>query len=160
MIVVPFEFISSKSSIIFSDFCGSRFPVGSSARIISGWFNCALAIAALCCSPPDSSYGFFSLGTILGLISLWLIIFTNAINKPKLATTLQEITIINEKTLEVGLFMLAIGTFLGGVWANESWGRYWGWDPKETWALVSILIYSFILHMRFIPPLKGVLTRL
>tara|TARA_B100001142_G_scaffold106799_1_gene108631 strand:- start:104 stop:3169 length:3066 start_codon:yes stop_codon:yes gene_type:complete len=105
-----------------------------------------------------SSYGFFSLGAILGLISLWLIIFTNAINKPKLATTLQEITIINEKTLEVGLFMLAIGTFLGGVWANESWGRYWGWDPKETWALVSILIYSFILHMRFIPPLKGVLT--
>ena len=51
--------------------------------------------------------------------------------------------------------MLTIGTFLGGVWANESWGRYWGWDPKETWALVSVLIYAFVLHMRFIPPLKG-----
>ena len=37
--------------------------------------------------------------------------------------------------------MLTTGTFLGGIWANESWGRYWGWDPKETWALVSILIY-------------------
>ena len=51
--------------------------------------------------------------------------------------------------------MLAIGTFLGGVWANESWGRYWGWDPKETWALVSVLIYAFVLHMRFIPPLRS-----
>ena len=38
---------------------------------------------------------------------------------------------------------------------NESWGRYWGWDPKETWALVSILVYAFILHMRFIPALKS-----
>ena len=55
----------------------------------------------------------------------------------------------------IGLFMLTIGTFLGGVWANESWGRYWGWDAKETWALVSILAYAFILHMRFIPSLKS-----
>ena len=102
-----------------------------------------------------ASYGFFSLGSILGLIALCLIIFTNANNKSKLKDTLSEITIINEKTLEIGLFMLAIGTFLGGVWANESWGRYWGWDPKETWALVSILIYTFVLHIRFIPSLRN-----
>ena len=102
-----------------------------------------------------ASYGFFSLGSILGLIALWLIIFTSSANKNKLKHTLSELTIINEKTLEVGLFMLAIGTFLGGVWANESWGRYWGWDPKETWALVSILIYTFVLHMRFIPSLRN-----
>ena len=51
--------------------------------------------------------------------------------------------------------MLTIGTFLGGVWANESWGRYWGWDPKETWALVSILVYAFVAHMRLVPGLKG-----
>jgi cytochrome c biogenesis factor len=54
--------------------------------------------------------------------------------------------------------MLTIGTFLGGIWANESWGRYWGWDPKETWALVSVLVYSFIIHMRFIPGLKSKFT--
>ncbi len=105
-----------------------------------------------------ASYGFLVLGAILGLISLWLIIFTNSDNKMKLKNTLTEITIINEKTLEVGLFMLTVGTFLGGVWANESWGRYWGWDPKETWALVSILIYVFILHMRFIPALRSKFT--
>ena len=105
-----------------------------------------------------ASYGFLVLGAILGLISLWLIVFTNSDNIMKLKNTLAEITIINEKTLEVGLFMLTVGTFLGGVWANESWGRYWGWDPKETWALVSILIYVFILHMRFIPALRSKFT--
>ena len=59
-------------------------------------------------------------------------------------------------SITVGLFMLSIGTFLGGVWANESWGRYWGWDPKETWALASMLVYIFVLHMRFIPKLKSI----
>ncbi len=102
-----------------------------------------------------ASYGFLALGAILGFIALWLIIFTTKSNKSKLANTLTELTLINEKTLQVGLFMLTIGTFLGGVWANESWGRYWGWDPKETWALASVLVYVFVLHMRFIPPLKG-----
>ncbi|HRU68879.1 MAG TPA: cytochrome c biogenesis protein CcsA, partial [Bacteroidia bacterium] len=58
--------------------------------------------------------------------------------------------------LIAGLYLLTIGTFLGGVWANESWGRYWGWDPKETWALVTVVVYTFILHMRMIPGLKGI----
>jgi len=76
-------------------------------------------------------------------------------NKDTITGHIRELTIINEQALTIGLFMLTIGTFLGGVWANESWGRYWGWDPKETWALVSVLVYAFILHMRFIPGLKG-----
>ena len=57
--------------------------------------------------------------------------------------------------LTVGLVMLTIGNFLGGQWANESWGRYWGWDPKETWALISIFIYAFVIHMRLVPGLRG-----
>lgn len=63
---------------------------------------------------------------------------------------------VSEMTMIGGLFMISIGTYLGGVWANESWGRYWGWDAKETWALVTILVYAFILHMRFIPGLRGI----
>jgi len=55
----------------------------------------------------------------------------------------------------VGLFLLTVGTFLGGIWANESWGRYWSWDPKETWAFISVIIYAFILHVRLIPGLKS-----
>jgi ABC-type transport system involved in cytochrome c biogenesis permease subunit len=58
----------------------------------------------------------------------------------------------------IGLFMLTIGTFLGGIWANESWGRYWAWDPKEVWALVAVLVYAVILHLRFIPGASGKFT--
>jgi len=105
-----------------------------------------------------ASYGFLSLGAVLGLFSLWLIIFSNENTKERLVATIKELTLINEKSITIGLFMLAIGTFLGGVWANESWGRYWGWDPKETWALVSVLVYMFILHMRLIPALSGIYT--
>jgi ABC-type transport system involved in cytochrome c biogenesis permease subunit len=68
---------------------------------------------------------------------------------------INELTYVNEMTMTIGVFMLAIGTFLGGIWANESWGRYWGWDPKETWALVAILVYAVILHLRYIPRLKS-----
>ena len=101
------------------------------------------------------SYGPFTLGMILGIVSLILMIFLTKKNKDIIKLKLKELTIINELSLTVGLIMLTIGNFLGGMWANESWGRYWGWDPKETWALISILIYAFVLHMRLIPKLRG-----
>lgn len=102
-----------------------------------------------------ASYGPFTLGMILGIVSLLLILLTNEKNKKKMELNIKEITIINEMALTVGLVMLTIGNFLGGQWANESWGRYWGWDPKETWALVSIMVYAFVIHMRFVPALRG-----
>jgi cytochrome c-type biogenesis protein CcsB len=102
-----------------------------------------------------ASYGPFALGMILGLVALFLMIFTTASNEKKMKLNIKELTIINELSLTVGLVMLTIGNFLGGMWANESWGRYWGWDPKETWALISIMIYAFVIHMRLIPGLRG-----
>lgn len=102
-----------------------------------------------------ASYGPFTLGMILGVVSLLLMIFTTKSNKEKMLLNIKELTVINEMSLTVGLVMLTIGNFLGGMWANESWGRYWGWDPKETWALISIMIYAFVIHMRLIPGLRG-----
>jgi cytochrome c-type biogenesis protein CcsB len=102
-----------------------------------------------------ASYGPFTLGMILGVVSLLLMIFTTEKNKLKMDLNIKELTIINEMALTVGLVMLTIGNFLGGMWANESWGRYWGWDPKETWALISIMMYAFVIHMRLIPGLRG-----
>lgn len=102
-----------------------------------------------------ASYGPFALGMILGAVSLLLILFTNEKNKAKMDLNIQEITYINEMALTIGLIMLTIGNFLGGQWANESWGRYWGWDPKETWALISIMVYAFVIHARFVPSLRG-----
>ena len=105
-----------------------------------------------------ASYGPFALAMILGFIALILMILTNEKNKSNLDGTIKELTIINEMSITVGLVMLSIGNFLGGMWANESWGRYWGWDPKETWALISIMIYAFVLHMRLVPGLRGRFT--
>ena len=102
-----------------------------------------------------ASYGPFALGMILGFVSLLLILFTNEKNKAKMDLNIQELTYINEMALTIGLIMLTIGNFLGGQWANESWGRYWGWDPKETWALISIFVYAFVIHARFVPALRG-----
>ncbi|WP_445455291.1 cytochrome c biogenesis protein CcsA [Flavobacterium sp. HNIBRBA15423] len=102
-----------------------------------------------------ASYGPFTLGMILGLISLFLMIFTNSRNVKKMKLAIEELSYINEMSITVGLVMLTIGNFLGGQWANESWGRYWGWDPKETWALISIFVYAFVIHSRLVPGLRG-----
>ena len=102
-----------------------------------------------------ASYGPFALGVILGFVSLLLIFLTTEKNKAKMELNIKEITIINEMALTIGLVMLTIGNFLGGQWANESWGRYWGWDPKETWALISIMVYAFVIHARFVPALRN-----
>lgn len=103
-----------------------------------------------------ASYGFLGLSTFLGVLALILMVLRNKRNQAKVTGFIEQLTTINEMSATVGLYFLTIGTFLGGVWANESWGRYWGWDPKETWALITVVIYSFIVHMRLIPSLKGV----
>ena len=99
------------------------------------------------------SYGFLALGGMLGLMALVLFIFRSE-TKPHIDTTIKHITAINEAALIIGLSALIVGNFLGGVWANESWGRYWGWDPKETWAYVAIVVYAIVLHLRLIPKLN------
>ncbi|MGS0747200.1 cytochrome c biogenesis protein CcsA [Halpernia sp. GG3] len=103
-----------------------------------------------------SSYGFFALSMIIAVITLVFYIIANK----KLYhfhhdTTLKELTIVSEMSLTIGLFALTVGNFLGGIWANESWGRYWSWDPKETWAFISIMVYAFVLHMRLVPGLRS-----
>ena len=96
------------------------------------------------------SYAFFGVSAVLGLLVLILMIFKNKKNAQRLRLTISEISNVNHMIMIIGLYLMTIGTFLGGVWANESWGRYWGWDPKETWALITVIVYSFIVHMRFI----------
>jgi cytochrome c-type biogenesis protein CcsB len=103
-----------------------------------------------------ASYGFIGMSAFIGLLVLILFSISNPKNTKNVRNLILQLTTISEMSVTVGLYMLTIGTFLGGVWANESWGRYWGWDSKETWALVTVVIYSFIAHMRLIPSLKGI----
>jgi len=100
-----------------------------------------------------ASYGFLGLGALLGFITLLLFIIKTDKNEKQITLSIKELNSINEMSLMVGLVLLTVGNFLGGVWANESWGRYWGWDPKETWALVTILVYAVVIHLRFIKSL-------
>ncbi|MBN2870088.1 MAG: cytochrome c biogenesis protein CcsA, partial [Campylobacterales bacterium] len=97
-----------------------------------------------------ASYGFLGLGALLGMITLILFVLKRGENVERLNLAIKELNAINEMSLIIGLVLLTVGNFLGGVWANESWGRYWGWDPKETWALVTILVYAVVIHLRMI----------
>jgi len=98
-----------------------------------------------------SSYGFLAMAALLGLLNLLLMTARPRFGTPRLNDTMTEIAYIIELAMTIGLMLLTAGCFIGAIWANESWGRYWGWDPKETWALVSILTYAAILHLRLVP---------
>ncbi|MDR1555280.1 MAG: cytochrome c biogenesis protein CcsA [Campylobacteraceae bacterium] len=106
-----------------------------------------------------ASYGFLGLCALLGFFVLALQIIRgfskNDAHKAEIEKNITEAIKINEMSMILGLSLLSVGNFLGGIWANESWGRYWGWDPKETWALISILVYAAIVHFRFIPRLNN-----
>jgi len=102
-----------------------------------------------------SGDGFFGLGSMLSLLVLILYILRGKRGNPNIDRSIKELSNLSEMALIIGLYLFTVGNFLGGVWANESWGRYWGWDPKETWAAVTILIYAAVLHLRFIPALKS-----
>ncbi|MFN8240857.1 MAG: c-type cytochrome biogenesis protein CcsB [Bacteroidales bacterium] len=104
------------------------------------------------------SYAFLGFGAVIGLIVMILIALSDNKNIARISSTIDELTVLNYQTLTLGLYFLTIGTFLGAVWANESWGRYWGWDPKETWSLITIIIYSIVIHSRLIPGLKDIYT--
>jgi cytochrome c-type biogenesis protein CcsB len=102
-----------------------------------------------------SSYGFFGLSALLGTVVLILYIIDHKKISAKVKASVVELSLVNEMSLTVGIFLLTVGTFLGGIWANESWGRYWSWDPKETWAFISVIVYAFVLHVRLIPGLRS-----
>ncbi|MFW5653150.1 MAG: cytochrome c biogenesis protein [Planctomycetota bacterium] len=96
-----------------------------------------------------ASYAVLGVAAVLGHIYLFKEVLFNRSGKPapKLGNPL--ITQMY-RSIQVGLVLLTVGTILGGVWAADSWGRFWGWDPKETWALISILGYLALIHARFV----------
>ncbi len=102
-----------------------------------------------------AGYGFLGLSSIMGLMNVVLYATLTTKNRVRIQEIIDSVTKVNHLTLIVGLYFMTAGVFLGGVWANESWGRYWGWDPKETWALITVLVYAFVSHMHRIPGMRG-----
>jgi cytochrome c-type biogenesis protein CcsB len=91
-------------------------------------------------------YAAFSLSMILGNIGLgqWAIFGKESKQMP-----VRQLAFYAYRAVQVGVILLAAGTILGGIWADYSWGRFWGWDPKETWALIALLGYLALIHARF-----------
>jgi ABC-type transport system involved in cytochrome c biogenesis permease subunit len=92
-----------------------------------------------------SSYAAFALAWGLGNINIGLMLFA-----PRRADLVKSLSHFSYKAIQVGVVLLAAGTLLGGFWAAESWGRFWGWDPKEVWALIALLCYVIPLHARYV----------
>ena len=90
------------------------------------------------------SYAAFALALGIGDIALGYYLV-----RSKNREVLASLSTFTYKTLQVGVLLLAIGTVLGGVWADYAWGRFWGWDPKEVWALITLLGYLALLHARY-----------
>lgn len=100
-----------------------------------------------------AAYGFFGISFLLGILNLIIMSFYKAKTFTRLR--IKELSIINNLSLMIGLALMTVGTFLGAVWANESWGRYWGWDPKETWALITIIAYTIVTHLYLVKRLNN-----
>lgn len=135
---------------LFVAHLGSMDPqIGNLVPVLkSYWLNIHVSVIT-------ASYGFLGLCFILGLITLLMFILraffeSKGTSKVGIDSSILSLSSLNEMSMILGLFLLTVGNFLGGIWANESWGRYWGWDSKETWSLISIGVYAIILHLRFI----------
>lgn len=100
------------------------------------------------------SYSAFFLAWALGNIGLGFVVKGEGQGSPRV----ESLVIAIYRCVQVGVVLLAAGIILGGVWADYSWGRFWGWDPKETWALIALLGYIAILHARLSGWVKSVGT--
>jgi ABC-type transport system involved in cytochrome c biogenesis permease subunit len=96
------------------------------------------------------SYGAFTLALGVANFTVGLYLF-----RPERTQPQQTLQLFIYRSIQIGVVLLAAGTILGGVWANQSWGRFWGWDPKEVWALIALLGYLALLHGRFAGWVKG-----
>ena len=115
--------------------------------LASYWLNIHVTVIT-------ASYGFLGVSSLLGGLMLVLYLFKGP-GRRHVHDAIVKLDRLQYDVLVVGLGLLSVGTLLGGVWANESWGRYWGWDPKETWSLVTILVYAAVVHLKWIPALRG-----
>lgn len=117
------------------------------------------------------SYGAFAVALAVSNVALWGIIREGLFGRFKKSTEettraeiplnagpvkkpagqrLVELNDWSYRAIQFGVVLLAAGIILGGVWADYSWGRFWGWDPKETWALIALIGYLLLLHARYI----------
>jgi cytochrome c-type biogenesis protein CcsB len=147
-LVLALSLILSFAFILVSMMVDSNPEIGTLVPVLkSYWLSIHVAVIT-------SSYALFALIMMLAFTNLIIYSLIPANKFDQIQNRTSQIGIIIQVLLIPGLYLLTTGTILGAIWANESWGRYWGWDPKETWALISIIVYSLVSHLRLIPSIK------
>jgi len=118
--------------------------IGSAAPILRDNFWLAVHVVTIM-----TSYAAAAIALILGNIALGYYLFGRYRNRrpPEACGVLAGFTYA---AIQITVLLLTAGTILGALWADKAWGRFWGWDPKEVWALVSLLVYILILHAQYV----------
>lgn len=96
------------------------------------------------------SYALFSFTFLCAVVAL-ILLGVKGERNPQAADKAETLQVVSRLFLYPALMLLGIGIFIGAIWANQSWGRYWGWDPKEVWALISFMLYAMALHSASLP---------
>lgn len=97
------------------------------------------------------AYTLFAMIMLNGISALAI----NLLDRIKTKDLIETLAVLSQVMLYPAVALLTIGIFIGAIWANYSWGRYWGWDPKEIWALITLLIYAIALHPKSLKPFSN-----
>lgn len=137
-IVLPLGFLLAGFTMLMASLSGANPQI---THLMPVLLSPLLSIHVLTMMISYTLLGMVALNGIMGLIVP--------------ATASDRLKDVSQVILYPAVFLLVAGTFLGAVWANISWGNYWSWDPKETWALVTFLVYSFALHGNLLKPFRS-----
>lgn len=137
-LVLPLGFLLAGFTMLMASMAGANPRISHVMPVLQ---SPLLSIHVLSMMLSYTLLGMVALNGIMGLIV------------PKEASLrLKDVSLV---VLYPAVFLLVFGTFIGAVWANISWGNYWGWDPKETWALITFMVYSFALHGTILRPFRN-----
>ena len=141
-IILPFGFLASGCALLVAHIGMMNPKITPLVPVLSS------PLLSIHVSTIMISYTLFAFVALNSLVSLLQLAFSNRSNYNSVKESLEQNRIYSLLCLYPALLFLGAGIFIGAIWANVSWGRYWGWDPKETWALITFLVYSFVLHER------------
>ena len=143
-IITAFGPLMSSFCLLVAMLGGNSSPISPLMPVLQSPLLSVHVMTVMC------AYALFALQMLMGIRALFLIKKKKG-NNQRHDTEVERATALSQLLLYPAVFLLAIGIFLGAVWANVSWGNYWSWDPKETWALITLMVYAVPFHRVSIP---------
>ena len=143
-IITAFGPLMSSFCLLVAMLGGNSSPISPLMPVLQSPLLSVHVMTVMC------AYALFALQMLIGIRALFLIKKKKG-NSQCPDTEVERATALSQLLLYPAVFLLAIGIFLGAVWANVSWGNYWSWDPKETWALITLMVYAVPFHRVSIP---------